>query len=98
MKRPLILHPFLFAIYPIISLFAFNIKQVTAIESVRALGVVMLSTLVLFMLLKGLLKDWHRAGFLLSIYLILFFSFGHVVRSIENMGLAIRVADLIFSK
>jgi hypothetical protein len=97
MKRHFILHPFLLAAYPIVSLLAFNLDQVTPREASRALMVVIPSAIILLLVLKLLIKDWHRAGFLLSTYLMLFFSFGHVVRAVENItptDWGITVADL----
>jgi len=78
MKRRLVIHPFLFAIYPIIALFAYNIDQVFPREVWRSIFWALSSSTVLFFLLKILVKDWERAGLLCSLVIILFFSYGHV--------------------
>jgi hypothetical protein len=47
--------------------------------------IVLCSTVVLLLLLRMRLKDFHKAGVIVSALWILFFSYGHVYRSFENM-------------
>ena len=76
MKKSFVIHPFLFAIFPILFLYSDNIEQVSFSEillpSAFALGFTIL--LVLFSLL--ILRNSNKAGIIASIFLVLFFSYG----------------------
>jgi len=78
MKKPLIIHPFLFAIFPIFFLCAHNIGQVS-FSSTLFPSAVMLGLALLLLLLSYLVfRDSKKAGVVVSIFLVLFFSYGHV--------------------
>jgi hypothetical protein len=86
--RPIPLHPFLFGIYPVLALIAHNIAEIPAWEALRAL----LFTLVLaVMILAGLsllLHDLYKAALLTSLFLMLFFSYGHLLALLKDASLA----------
>lgn len=77
-KKLLIIHPFLFAIFPILSLFVNNIGQVLFSETLLPTAIVLGSTLLLLLLLKSILNDYNKVGIIASIFLILFFSYEHI--------------------
>ncbi|MCH7883537.1 sulfatase-like hydrolase/transferase [Patescibacteria group bacterium] len=89
MKKPLILHPFLFAIFPILFLFVHNRGWITDYsEIILPLAAVLGATVLLFFLLTIILKDSKKAGIIVSLFVILFFFYGHLyemayARSIE---------------
>lgn len=83
-KCNIILHPFLFALYPIVALLAFNSNQTEPGEAIRATLIILAGTALLFGLFRLWLKDWHKAALLLSIYLIVIFSYGHIEDFITN--------------
>jgi hypothetical protein len=87
MKRRFVIHPFLFAIYPILALYSHNIDQVFPWEIWRSLFSTLFLTVALFLLMGILIKDWERAGLLCSLFVGLFFSYGHVYSlMIEKRG------------
>jgi hypothetical protein len=77
-------HPILISIYIVLSLFAHNIDQIKALAIYRSLVVVPVFALVLWILFRILLKDWHRSAILATLYLGLFFSYGHVYHFLET--------------
>jgi len=79
LKRPLIIHPFLFAIYPIIALFSFNVDYVFPQEIILPLFFVITITFVIWIVLGYLLKSRIKSGFIVSIGLVLFFSYVYIV-------------------
>jgi hypothetical protein len=83
-NRQIILHPFLFGIYPVIALLAYNIEEIQAQAALRSLLIAFLGTVVLFTLLKLWLRDWHKAAFVSSLFLGLFFSYGHIYNFLET--------------
>ena len=77
MKRTLIIHPFLVAIFPILFLYANNIDKFPANEIMMLLLINIGLALLLWLLLSLLLKNKQKAGLLVSLALFLFFSYGH---------------------
>lgn len=78
MKRLLIIHPFLFAIYPIFFLFSYNIEQISLSEIFIPSAIVLGFTLLLLLLSGLIFRDDKKAAIIVSIFLILFFSYGHI--------------------
>lgn len=80
MKRPPVLHPFLFALFPILALYAHNIKSIPI--PLRDLGgplVVSFGCAVaLFAALTAVTKSPARAGAGASLIVVWFLSFGHL--------------------
>jgi hypothetical protein len=72
------LHPLLFAVYPILALLAVNISEVDASSGWRPLLLSILVTGLLTLALYTIFRDWTRAALLSTIFLILFYSYGHV--------------------
>ena len=77
LKNPIIIHPFLFAIFPIIFLFSQNLN-VEPEEIVLPLLIAIIVTLVIWIVLSFLLKNRIKSGFIVSLGLVLFFSYGHI--------------------
>ena len=77
MIKRLVFYPFIFAVYPLIALLAFNVDQVEASAVIRPLIVVFFFTSIMYLLFLGIFKNWHKAGLGTSLILILFFSYGH---------------------
>jgi hypothetical protein len=71
-------YPIVFSAYPILALLASNVGQVKAGAGLRPLLISVGVTSVLFVLLYLIFRNWHRAGFLLTLLLALFFSYGHL--------------------
>jgi hypothetical protein len=71
-------HPILVSLYVVISLFAINIDQIRVNAVFRSLWIVPLVAVFMMVILNTLLKNWQRSAALATIYLILFFSYGHI--------------------
>lgn len=97
MKRILInVHPFLFAIYPIIALRNFNIIYVDLISIVRSVGISLLLTSLLWLLLRLFVGKADKTGLMTTLAVILFFSYGHIYLQFQvAFGRAIRHSYLI---
>jgi hypothetical protein len=72
------LHPFLFAVYPIVTLLAFNISEVDFSAGFRPLILSILLAGLLILAPYWIYRDWRRTALISTILLILFFSYGHV--------------------
>jgi len=82
--RKVILHPFLFALYPVIALFAFNMGQSQVTDSIRAGVILLVLAGILLIIFSQILKDKARAGMLVSLLFLLFFSYGHLINRLAS--------------
>lgn len=87
MKRAYVIHPFLFALFPILFLFAHNISFITVSEVLRPVLISICFTFLLWLLLGVIIKNMKKAGLIVSCFLLLFFSYGHVFNLIRDLGL-----------
>jgi hypothetical protein len=77
-------HPFLFVLFALLSLFVANQKRLLVIQIVRPLLILFILTGLFLILVRWLVKDWQRAGLITSLFLLLFFSYGHVYGLLEG--------------
>lgn len=94
------IHPLLFAVYPIVSLYILNINMVPVEQALRPLLISVGACGLLFALFYLLVRDVHRAGFAVSGLLILFFSFGHIRIALSEgtiLGMQYNRPDVLFS-
>ncbi len=82
--RRSVLLPLLFSLYPVLALLAHNIGEVRFSAGVRALFLVVGAAYLFWLVLRLLLRDWLRAGILCALFLILFFSYGHIYSYLEK--------------
>ena len=82
MKKTFTVHPYLFAIFPILFLYSHNIGQLSMVsfsEVLLPVGIILgftVITMVVFWLIFK--KDSYKAGIVTSILLVLFFSYGRI--------------------
>jgi len=84
-KMPL--HPFLITGYMVIELFSENITEVPVTVIWRPLVVLLIFTTLFYFLLYWFTKNWQVAGLVLSLFLVLFFSYGHVYSLTKNISI-----------
>lgn len=76
--RRLALHPLLFAAAPVLSLMASNLQEIHPLAGMRALLALILGTALVLLLLGRWIHEKQRAAMICSLFLLLFFSYGHV--------------------
>lgn len=85
-KRPWVIHPFLAGVYPVVALFAFNLGKISPEKISRSFAIAMSMVILLFLISCLVVRDSKRAGLLVSIFIVFFYSYGHVYRwSLEVM-------------
>ena len=81
------IHPFLFAIFPVMFLYSENIHLLPITEIILpSVIVVGLSTIAYFSM-SFILKNKIKAAFLVTLFLIIFFSYGHIYNIINAADL-----------
>jgi hypothetical protein len=94
-KRQFVVHPLLFAAFPVLYLYAHNIREgISAGDVVRAVALVVGGTAVLFGLAMVLIRDWRKAGLAVSALVLVFFSYGHVYDALRGT----RVAGIVVGR
>ena len=81
-RRAWVWHPFLFALFPLFSLYASNVAEVSPRELVRPALVLIGLVGVSWLALRAVLKDGFKAALLLLALLVLGFSYTHVLQAV----------------
>ncbi|MHC4714695.1 MAG: alkaline phosphatase family protein [Planctomycetota bacterium] len=88
MKKIPVLHPFFFALFPIFFLFANNLGE-CELSTIYGLTTITLAvTTVAWLGLRYALASGRKAGLVLSLFWVLFASYGHVVNVLNRTPLA----------
>jgi hypothetical protein len=85
MKKPLILFPFLFAIYTILLVYGLNGNQIHIRWLVRPFSVILLLSALVYWLARWMHRDRLRAGWTSTLFLLWLFS-GHLHHALYGMG------------
>ena len=96
-KKPV--YPFLFAIFPVISLAASNIGQIFPGEIIRPLVFSLLLSFALYGSAYLVLRDTNRAAMVTTALLFLFFSYGQIYSAFEGsdvLGLSLFRHRILF--
>jgi hypothetical protein len=80
-------YPFLFGIYPVLALTAYNISQIDLSLTYRSFIVSVLAEVFLFGLLWFILRNLFRTAFLVFLTMGLFFTYGHVYNLLTSIHL-----------
>ena len=84
MKRRVI-HPFLFALFPILSLYLTNASELSIRLLAVPFAVALTGTTVLFLVFVLLQKDTHRSGLIVLAFVMLFSSYGHAAPTLPGV-------------
>lgn len=85
-------YPLAFAVYPVLALFAANVRQLESVVLWRPLFISILCACVLLTLLRLLFSDWSQAAFCTAALVLLFFLYGHVyafLKTVNFSGIAL---------
>ena len=95
-RRRLLLHPFLFAAYPVLFLFAQNLTEDVKVDTVFwPLLFVIAVVAVFFAILRLIVRDATKAAAMTSVYVMLFFSYGHVFEGVRRISIVNTIAFLL---
>ena len=85
-KGPVVFYPLLFAAFPILFLYAYNINETSASQIWLPLVISVAAALVLWAVLSIVLRSLSKAGLATAIFLLLFFSYGHLYDALGTWG------------
>jgi hypothetical protein len=92
MRRTLVIHPFAFALWPVLFVFANNQDQLVLAQVWPSVFLLLGLTSLAFLLFRLILRDVKKSGILLSLFLILFFSFGQVLQLVAVAPMSLLIA------
>jgi len=81
-------HPLLVAAFPVLQLAAHNIDQIDPGQALRPLLIALAAAALALLILPLVLRDRQSAGLVLSLGLLLFFSYGHLYALLKQEPLA----------
>jgi len=94
LNKSIIIHPFLFAIFPLIFLFSNNVSSVIIDEIILPLLLVIFAAFLIWITLSVVLKNKIKSGFITSLGFILFFSYGHIYILLDELQKDVHLSKL----
>lgn len=85
-RGPVVFYPLLFAAFPILFLYAYNINETSASQIWLPLVISVAAALVLWAVLSLILRSLAKAGLATAILLVFFFSYGRLYDALETWG------------
>jgi len=87
MRRPIVLHPFLFALYPALALLAVNVAWVTPHQVVRSVLTSLALAFALYAALWLILRNPLKAALVTSLLIVPLFGYGQMYDGLRAAGL-----------
>jgi len=88
-----VIHPFIFAVFPIIFLFSQNVNVFLEVI-ILPLLLIVAATFLLWVLIGFLLKNNIKSGLIVSLGLVLFFSYGHLYNILKESFLRYPIFEM----
>ncbi len=89
-----VIHPFLFAIFPIISIYANNMQELLPYDLLQPVLIILIFTTIVFFLVKLIFKVWAKVGIVVSLIIGLMFSYGYIYLEIGGYT----IGDFVIGK
>ncbi len=80
-------HPYFAALFPILALYAHNIREIEFSVVARSIVISLAATTLLLILLQLLYRNFGKAALACTFVLILFFSYGHIYTTLKEVSL-----------
>ena len=94
-KKPVVIHPFLFAAYPLLFLYAYNVSEMSISQILIPTMVSILCAILLWVFLSLILKNVGKAGLATSLVLFFFFFYGHFYELLEKQDVFVPQHSLL---
>jgi hypothetical protein len=79
------IHPFLLSAFPVLAMLAHNLGEMVMDEALRALLFALAASFILLSLAYLIVRQWQRAALWSSLFLLLFFSYGHIYEALDTV-------------
>lgn len=85
-------HPLLLALYAPLTLMAGNILQIRPGDALRSILVFLILGIIVTLITRVLVKNWHTAALISSVLILLFISYGQVLAELKTVTIAGEIA------
>ena len=86
-KKFNVIHPFLISLIPILFIYSKNTRQISVQEIILPLLLILFAVTLLWLLVRFIVKNNEKAGLIVSVLLVLSFSYGHVYFLVDDFTL-----------
>jgi len=87
MKKPYVLYPFIFAIFPVLFFLSHNIGQISKQDIMLSIYIGFISLVVsglLYLFLNLFFKNNYKTGLFIFLILFIFYPYGHFYSTLEK--------------
>lgn len=84
-KKLRAIYPFIFAVFPLTSLYFHNLEQISLSEILAPLAAILAFTFFLLEVLRRVLKSRDKAAIVVTLFLFMTFSYGHFFSLLESL-------------
>ncbi|MCX6584496.1 MAG: hypothetical protein NT166_30365 [Candidatus Aminicenantes bacterium] len=92
--KKFIFYPYLFALFPVLFLYTHNIKETRLSQAFPALAISLVFFLLLWGIFLAVLKDSARAGIVTGVFILLFFSYGHLYEQLNYLTSGFNLGEM----
>jgi hypothetical protein len=96
MKR-FIIHPVFFALYPVLALQFRNTEQILFREVLSSLMLALIFLVIVWALMYLSLKSWAKSAIAASVFMVMFFSYGHLINLLTVAVFSYRIKELAWA-
>ena len=86
-KKFNIIHPFLLALFPVLFIYSQNLHELSVHEIISPVLLILLGAVLLWILTRFIIKNNEKSSFIISLLLVLSFSYGHIYLLIDDFTL-----------
>jgi len=86
-KKFNVIHPFLISLIPILFIYSQNTRQISVQEIILPLLLILFAVTLLWLLVRFIVKNNEKAGLIVSVLLVLSFSYGHIYLLVDDFTL-----------
>ncbi len=83
-KKINIIHPFLFSLFPVLFIYSQNIREISVQEIILPVLSILSAAVLLWFLVRFIIKNNEKSGFIISLLLVLSFSYGHIYLLVDE--------------
>ena len=86
-KKFSIVHPFLLSLFPVLFIYSQNINETPVQEIILPALLILFGAVLLWLLTRFIIKNNEKSSFIISLLLVLSFSYGHIYLLVDDFTL-----------
>ena len=86
-KKFNIIHPFLLSLFPVLFIYSQNVHEASVQEIILPVLLILFAAVLLWFLTRFIIKNNEKSSFIISLLLVLSFSYGHIYLLVDDFTL-----------